>query len=86
MNLLRDVRLATCYRMRIDSLLGLIDAFDHEVSSSLTPSPPGCGITAATRRSEPFLVSAPRSLRSSSSRSATSVASRVLRGCARGPG
>jgi len=31
MELLRDVRLGTCYRMRIESLLELIDAFDHEV-------------------------------------------------------
>jgi hypothetical protein len=31
MRLLREVRLGTCYRMRIESLLDLIDAFDHEV-------------------------------------------------------
>ena len=31
MALLRDIRLGTCYRMRIESLLELIDAFDHEV-------------------------------------------------------
>jgi transposase len=31
MSLLQQVRLGTCYRMRIDSLLELIDAFDHEV-------------------------------------------------------
>ena len=32
MALLREVRLGTCYRMRVDSLLGLIDAFDGEVA------------------------------------------------------
>jgi transposase len=32
MGLLREVRLGTCYRMRIDSLLELIDAFDGEVA------------------------------------------------------
>jgi D-tyrosyl-tRNA(Tyr) deacylase len=31
MALLREVRLGTCYRMRVESLLELIDAFDHEV-------------------------------------------------------
>jgi transposase len=31
MSLLADTRLGTCYRMRVDSLLELIDAFDHEV-------------------------------------------------------
>jgi transposase len=32
MALLADARLATCYRMRVDSLLELIDAFDGEVA------------------------------------------------------
>jgi transposase len=32
MRLLSDTRLGTCYRMRVDSLLGLIDAFDGEVA------------------------------------------------------
>ena len=32
MALLSDTRLGTCYRMRIDSLLDLIDAFDGEVA------------------------------------------------------
>ena len=31
MELLREVRLGTCYRMRVESLLELIDTFDHEV-------------------------------------------------------
>jgi transposase len=31
MTLLSDTHLGTCYRMRVDSLLELIDAFDHEV-------------------------------------------------------
>ncbi len=32
MALLRDTRLGTCYRMRVDSLVELIDAFDGEVA------------------------------------------------------
>jgi hypothetical protein len=32
MNLLAEARLGTCYRMRVDSLLELIDAFDAEVA------------------------------------------------------
>ena len=32
MALLADARLGTCYRMRVDSLLELIDAFDGEVA------------------------------------------------------
>ena len=32
MDLLAETRLGTCYRMRVDSLLGLIDAFDGEVA------------------------------------------------------
>jgi transposase len=32
MQLLSEVRLGTCYRMRVDSLLDLIDAFDGEVA------------------------------------------------------
>ena len=32
MKLLADTRLGTCYRMRVDSLLELIDAFDGEVA------------------------------------------------------
>jgi len=32
MTLLADTRLGTCYRMRVDSLLELIDAFDGEVA------------------------------------------------------
>ena len=32
LQLLRETRLATCYRMRVDSLVELIDAFDGEVA------------------------------------------------------
>jgi transposase len=32
MTLLRDTRLGTCYRMRVDSLLDLIDAYDGEIA------------------------------------------------------
>jgi hypothetical protein len=32
MTLLAETRLGTCYRMRVDSLLDLVDAFDGEVA------------------------------------------------------
>ena len=64
MALLRDTRLGTCHRMRIDSLLDLIDAFDHEVMFL-------SDATAANRSP----ASEPRSPPSLSSRTATSLAS-----------
>jgi len=86
MALLREVRLGTCYRMRIDSLLELIDAFDGEVAWLASAVARGCGTTPATPRSKPSPASVPRSRRCSSSRSATSVASPDQQRCARGPG
>jgi hypothetical protein len=84
--LLRDTRLGTCYRTRIESLLELIDVFDHEVLFFSDAIAARLGITVATEPFNGFPAWAPRSPRSLSSRSATSVVSPAPRSCARGPG
>ena len=83
---LNDLRLGDEYVNRIGSLRDLIEVYDREIRDCDVRIYRRLKGHPATRRSRHYAVSARCSPPCSSPRSATSVASTVRGGCARGPG